>query len=65
MEEWRYGDAPSGFTKVGCDELSPGEYVVSVQFLGGYGGVRIVVDEKGTVTPRPLKGSTEPLWNGK
>lgn len=65
MKEWRYGEATSGFTKVGCDELGVGEYVVSVQFLGGYGGVRIVVDEKGTVSPRPLKGSTEPLWDGK
>jgi hypothetical protein len=65
MKEWRYGDTPPGFTKVGCAELGPGEHVISVQFLGGYGGVRIVVDEKGTVTPHPLKGSTEPLWDGK
>lgn len=65
MKEWRYGESPAGFEKLGCGELGPGEYVISAQYLGGYGGIRIVIDEQGTVTSRPLKGSTEPLWDGK
>jgi hypothetical protein len=64
MKVWHYGDTPAGFEKFGCDKLAPGEYAISVQFLGGYGGLRIVVDEKGSVTPRPLEGSTTPLWDG-
>jgi hypothetical protein len=65
MREWRYGDTSPGFERFGCEKLPPGEYVVSVQMLGGYGGIGMTVDEKGTVTPHPLPGSTEPLWDGK
>jgi hypothetical protein len=55
LGEWRYGDTPPGFSKLGCRELVPGEYVVSVQFLGGYGGVRIAIDGKKQVRTLPLK----------
>jgi hypothetical protein len=65
MREWHYGETPSGFVKFGCDELAAGEYVISVQFLGGYGGIRVVIDEKGGVTTLPSRGSTEPVWDGK
>ena len=65
MKEWRYGDSPAGCEKDGCGELAAGEYVMSVQILGGGGGIRLVVDEQGIVTPHPLKGATEPLWDGK
>jgi hypothetical protein len=65
MEEWRYGDTPAGFDKVGCEQLPPGEYVVSVRILGGGGGLGLTIDEQGVVTPHSLRGSTEPLWDGK
>jgi len=65
MKEWRYGDSPAGYEKSGCGELTPGEYVISVRILGGGGGLGLTVDDKGTVTPHPLPGSTEPLWDGK
>jgi hypothetical protein len=65
MKEWHYGETPSGFAKFGCDELAAGEYVISVQFLGGYGGIRVVIDEKGGVTTLPSRGSTEPVSDGK
>ena len=55
MKEWHYGETPSGFLKFGCQELGPGEYVVSVRFLGGYGGIRMAIDEKGHVTTLPLE----------
>jgi hypothetical protein len=65
MTEWRYGDAPAGYEMSGCGELTTGEYVISVRILGGGGGLGLTIDDKGTVTPHPLPGSTEPLWDGK
>jgi hypothetical protein len=55
MKEWHYGETPFGFLKFGCQELGPGEYVVSVRFLGGYGGIGMAIDEKGHVTTLPLE----------
>jgi hypothetical protein len=55
LGEWRYDDTPPGFSKFECNKLVPGEYVVSVQFLGGYGGIRIAIDGNRQVRNLPLK----------
>jgi hypothetical protein len=65
MNEWRYGATPEGFEKTGCAQLTAGEYVVSVRGLGAGGGIRIVVDKNGAVSARPLRGATEPIWDGR
>jgi hypothetical protein len=61
MKEWHYGETPPGSSKLGCEELGPGEHVISVQFLGGYQGIRIAIDERKQVTTLPLRNPAGPV----
>jgi hypothetical protein len=60
MKEWHYGETPPGSSKFGCEELGPGEHVISVQFLGGYQGIRIAIDERKHVATLPSRSPGGP-----
>jgi hypothetical protein len=57
MSEWKYGDVPDGFAKLGdCPPLGPGEYEVHVTGVGGRGTGRMKIAANGAVTRLPWDG---------
>jgi len=63
VTSWVYGRSLAGFTRVGCQPLGPGKYLLEVFGGGGVGYIKFAISNRSVTTLHPLdegmQGSNE------